>query len=48
MAIEFKIPPNITREMDAIDIELYMKMLSTYKAITGSEQNQAIKGLFGK
>jgi len=48
MAIEFKMSPEETRRMDAVDIELYMKMLSLYKTITGSEQNQAIKGLFGK
>ena len=45
MAIEFKIPPNETREMEAIDIESYMKMLSVYKKIIGSEQSQNIKGL---
>jgi|10_taG_2_1085330.scaffolds.fasta_scaffold09102_3 hypothetical protein len=48
MFIEFKCPPEVTREMAAVDIQLYMKMLSAYKAITGSEQNQAIKGLLGK
>jgi len=45
MAIEFKISPMKVREMSAVDVELYMEMLSTYKKITGSEQNQAIKGL---
>ena len=48
MAIEFKMSPKETREMDAADIELYMKLLYTYKQITGSEQSQAIKGIFGQ
>ena len=48
MFIEFKCPPEVTREMSAIDIELYMKMLSAYKAITGSENNKAITGLLGR
>jgi len=47
MFIEFKCPPEVTRKMSAVDIGTYMKMLSVYKDITGSEQNQAIKGLFG-
>jgi len=48
MLIEFKIPPSVTRAMDAVDIDLFMQMLSTYKAITGSEQSRSIKGLLGK
>jgi len=47
MAIEFKMSPREVREMDAVDIELYMKMLSTYKMITGSETQKSIKGLLG-
>ena len=48
MFVEFKCPPSVTREMDAVDIETYMKMLHIYKMITGSEQSKSIKGLLGK
>jgi hypothetical protein len=48
MFIEFKCPPEATRKMSAVDIETYMKMLSAYKAVTGSENNKAITGLLGK
>jgi len=45
---EFKIPPETTREMDAVDVESLMKMLNVYNAISESEQSKSMKGLFGK